>query len=371
MPSTKDPINCILNYNDINAEHKLHYDIYYNELTLYYQKTTIFMTVQLALFTGIILKYESLSKKPLVLLISLLFLLPFSILQFLIALRGYSVNNAVIASIQEFESKEGFSFLETFQSEVEKQKKVKKMNYPSYAIILTSSLFLIVWMFIFILFISQHWGKIMELMNNVRTFIGGLFVSCTPLKILFFSSGLGILLAISMKIADMLNEHGMKLFNYADLLFGIAWGTCGAFLVLLSTSLANAIMAMMIGYVTRKCLDYRNHIIAFIIIVFTFIIWGSIDKITLCIFSICFIILGKIKDRKYKHNSSRLHKIIKQVFRYVPIIYALPGFAYSMITHKWEVFFGLFCFDLTYNIVRLIAEKKTWFKDAGCEREGL
>ena len=125
MPSTKDPINCILNYNDINAEHKLHYDIYYNELTLYYQKTTIFMTVQLALFTGIILKYESLSKKPLVLLISLLFLLPFSILQFLIALRGYSVNNAVIASIQEFESKEGFSFLETFQSEMEKQKKIK------------------------------------------------------------------------------------------------------------------------------------------------------------------------------------------------------------------------------------------------------
>lgn len=349
---------------DTSTEHKLHYEIYYNELNLFYQKTTIFMTVQLALFSGLILKYEQLSNRPLVMLTSLLFLLSFSLIQFLVALRGYGVNNSLIACIRSFEETEGFAFLRNFENDVAKKRKIKRMNFPSYAMIIISGLFLVLWCIIFLFFAIHHLEGIRSVFFSVVNTLGELFTASSNIIICFLSAIFGILLAITMKIADMLDEHGMTLFKHADVIFGITWGIFGAALVLLSNVLANAMIAMMVGYVLRKRLDRSNHLIAFSIIVLSFVLWRHIEKLPLIILSACFTFLGMVKDLKYISSSSKLIGKINSFYRFVPIIYAFPSLIYSIASSKWEVFFGMFCFDFTYNIVRLISMKKTWYTDA-------
>ena len=49
---------------DISAEHQLHYEIYYNELGLFYQKNSFFSTIQLAILSGVILKFQELVQYP-------------------------------------------------------------------------------------------------------------------------------------------------------------------------------------------------------------------------------------------------------------------------------------------------------------------
>ncbi len=47
------------------------------------------------------------------------------------------------------------------------------------------------------------------------------------LLVLIFAS----LYGVTMKVADLLNEHGLKLFRGSAILFGILWGFFGALLV--------------------------------------------------------------------------------------------------------------------------------------------
>lgn len=120
--STQEPFNnsaCV-------AEHKIHYDIYYNELKLFYQKTTIFTTIQLGMFTGVILKYDELKVSPWIMSAGLIFLLAFSVLELLVSIRGNHVNNAVIETIAKFEKDTGFIFLGEFKKMFIKQEESKQ-----------------------------------------------------------------------------------------------------------------------------------------------------------------------------------------------------------------------------------------------------
>ena len=238
------------------AEHKLHYDIYYEELKLFYQKTTIFTTIQLGLFTGVILKYDELSTSPWLMSSCLLFLIIFSIFQLLVSIRGNNVNNAVIETIASFEQKMGFSFLNMFQTNVSKGNRIKKMNFPSLMIVGINILFIFLWILIAVAFAKS---VIPESVSNDLTELA------VDTKITYIVPVFSCLFAVTMKIADLLDEHGLSFFKGADILFGVLWGIFGALLCLSHTIIANVILAMMMGFVIRKRLDYINHIIAFII----------------------------------------------------------------------------------------------------------
>lgn len=336
------------------AEHKLHYDIYYEELKLFYQKTTFFTTIQLGLFTGVILKYDELSTSPWLMSSCLLFLIIFSIFQLLVSIRGNHVNNAVIETIASFEQGMGFSFLNSFQKNVSKGNRIKKMNFPSLMIVGINILFIFIWILIAITFAKSIIPK---------NLFDGLSALVIDAKNTYLIPIFSCLFAVTMKIADLLDEHGLKFFNGADILFGVLWGIFGALLCLSHTIIANVILAMMMGFVIRKRLDYINHIIAFIIITTIFFLFSDLVKPTYFSFLFAIIILGCIKDMKYKRHKTRFSDFIEGVYLYIPVIYAIPSLIYSILYDDWMVFTAFFTYDFTYNITRLAVRRLNWYKD--------
>ena len=69
-----------------------------------------------------------------------------------------------------------------------------------------------------------------------------------------------------MKISDLLDEHNLKLFKGADIFFSVLCAIFACILITYDDVIANIIMAMVMGFVIRRLVDYRNHAIAFFII---------------------------------------------------------------------------------------------------------
>lgn len=73
---------------------------------------------------------------------------------------------------------------------------------------------------------------------------------------------LAVPFGITSKTADLLNEHGLRLFRHADLAFGIAWGTLGVCLVLVDDGVALLLGATTLYWFLRVKLEYPNHALA-------------------------------------------------------------------------------------------------------------
>ena len=80
-----------------------------------------------------------------------------------------------------------------------------------------------------------------------------------------------VLFGLTMKVADLLNEHGLKLFKGSTLLFGILWGSFGATMILGNNILANFFLALLIHWILRYRIDYLNHSVAASIMLIVFL----------------------------------------------------------------------------------------------------
>jgi len=83
------------------------------------------------------------------------------------------------------------------------------------------------------------------------------------------------LYGLTMKLADLFDEHGLSWFSGDAVSFGLLWGVFGSLLVTVNPIVANALLAQMLGYVIRRRLDYWNHAVAAVLIVITFLTTGQ------------------------------------------------------------------------------------------------
>jgi len=116
-----------------------------------------------------------------------------------------------------------------------------------------------------------------------------------PITILILSA----LFGVTVKIADLLDEHGLKLFRGAPILFGFLWGIIGSLMFLSNQLVAMFILAILIHWVLRYRIDYLNHGIAAVIILMVFLY--NLPNLTMnwTVFLIIFIpysILGLLND---------------------------------------------------------------------------
>ena len=90
------------------------------------------------------------------------------------------------------------------------------------------------------------------------------------LLILLYSA----LFAFTIKIADLLDEHGLKLFKGSKLLFGICWGILLALLVLSNPIVGSLWIAIFLYWVIYLKVDYPNHAIASVILLLI-LLWNA------------------------------------------------------------------------------------------------
>ena len=181
---------------------------------------------------------------------------------------------------------------------------------------------------------------------------------------LFFSNPMiilySLLFGITMKVADLLDEHGLKWFKGSPILFGFLWGGFGALMTISNNTIANLMIAMSIAFIVRNRLDYLNHQIAASIIIISFLFSSTLEPITFIAFLALFIIFGGLRDYigdkiiDKKKRKKIIHKIYDDVMWYYPI----PTLIYCIAFGNWIVFWSFLIYTIGYDGTKFIFKKK-------------
>lgn len=166
---------------------------------------------------------------------------------------------------------------------------------------------------------------------------------------------ISVMWGITEKIADLLNEHGLKWFRGANIIFGVLWGTFLALLVInQNIVISNLAFAMLLGYILRYRIDHLNHGIASSIVIFAFLVNGAIiDWGVLIFFFAVFGLGGLVHDTLDERPKFKkfLGKYLTVFFEYRMYIYLFP-LIYSVFTGTWMAFLVASGHMLSYEIIR-------------------
>lgn len=163
-----------------------------------------------------------------------------------------------------------------------------------------------------------------------------------------------IFYGITMKIADLLDEHGLKWFKGSNIIFGFLWGIFGSILVYLNPVIGNILIAMNLAFLVRNRLDYLNHQIAASLIIITFLLTTKLNLELFLIFYIIFLIFGSIKD--FIGDKTKKKGIIL-ILTESALYYPISTLIYSIIYNNWIIFISLTLFTTSYNITTIVAKK--------------
>src|SRR3989344_2679618 len=133
-----------------------------------------------------------------------------------------------------------------------------------------------------------------------------------------------IFFGVTMKVADLLDEHGLKWFKGSTIFFGFLWGVFGALIILSNNTIANIYLALILAFVLRYRIDYLNHGIAATIMFLTFFAKQTINWDTFLLFFMIFAFFGLFTD--FFENKKQPKDILFK-------------FLYSLFTGIWLVFF--------------------------------
>ena len=164
------------------------------------------------------------------------------------------------------------------------------------------------------------------------------------------------LYGITMKVADLLNEHGLKLFRGSNVLFGIVFGLSTVFLILSNVVVANILLAMCIAFLIRGRIDYVNHAIAMTIIIVAFLNYSAFDLPLFLTFYFIFLILGGLKD--YVNDKLRKENGLLFILTESMLYYPVPTFIYCLLYGNWIVFYVFLVYTISYNLTKYIGIKK-------------
>jgi len=165
-----------------------------------------------------------------------------------------------------------------------------------------------------------------------------------------------LLYGITMKIADLLDEHGLKWFKGSAILFGFLWGIFGALLVLSNNIIANIMLAMNLAFVIRNRLNYINHQIAASIIIVSFLFSAVFNPILFISFYAIFLIFGSLRD--YVGDKIKRKSKLQSLYDNVMWYYPAPTLIYCILYGSWIIFWAFLIYTAAYDITKFIYKKK-------------
>jgi hypothetical protein len=159
-----------------------------------------------------------------------------------------------------------------------------------------------------------------------------------------------------MKIADLLNEHGLKWFRGSAIIFGLLWGIFGTLLVLGDNTIANIVLAMNLAFIIRGRLDYLNHQIAASIIVITFLFGAAFNPALFLAFYAIFLIFGSLRD--YVGDKLKVKTGILAIYDQIAWYYPIPTLIYCLLYGNWIVFWVFLISAIAYDATKFIYKKR-------------
>lgn len=161
---------------------------------------------------------------------------------------------------------------------------------------------------------------------------------------------------VTEKIADLLDEHGLKWFKGSAVFFGILFGGFGALLILSNNIIANILLAMVLACLLRNRIDYLNHQISATIMLLAFIIGSTFNLMIFGFFFLFVLIFGAIRDYvgdKIK-KKNKFHNLYESIRGY----YTIPAFIYCLFYGNWIVFWAFLVYTIAYDGTKYIYKIK-------------
>lgn len=168
------------------------------------------------------------------------------------------------------------------------------------------------------------------------------------------------LFGVTMKIADLFDEHEMRLFKGDAITFGFLWGFFGILLILSRPDIANVTLAMILAFIVRMRIDYRNHAIATAMIIIAFMLKSTFDVTLFSIFFTTFVIFGGLRDYlgDVRQKKDWIYKINEPAWYYV-----IPPVVYGAYTNNWVIFLVFTTYILGYDFTKYyLFYKKNYIK---------
>lgn len=153
------------------------------------------------------------------------------------------------------------------------------------------------------------------------------------------------LFGISTKIADLQNEHGLKLFKGANILFGILWGFFASLIVIGNALVGTFYLAILLHWILRNKIDYLNHGIAAAMILITFVWLAPAYNLDWLFFIVIFVIytfVGLLIDynaiQRGWFTQLNVHGfLILIAFTFVNLSYWIVLASYALNTLGYEI----------------------------------
>lgn len=161
---------------------------------------------------------------------------------------------------------------------------------------------------------------------------------------------LGVAFGASIKIADLCNEHGLRLFPGDALLFGALWGMLGSLLVMADPAIANVILAMVLAFIIQMRIDYFNHTVGTVMIIIAFLLVSSIEPKIFFIFFASFVFFGLL--RAYIGEVRGKRDIIYWLSEPGWAHYYIVPLVWSLWSGMWLVFWYLAVYRTSYNVTK-------------------
>lgn len=152
---------------------------------------------------------------------------------------------------------------------------------------------------------------------------------------------------VTMKLADLLDEHGLKWFPGSALLFGMLWGIAGSWLVWSDPVIANVVLAMNIAFIMRNRLDYFNHQLGASVIIVCFLAFGSVDIGVFGVFYGVFLVFGMLRD--YVGDVIEAKNGLLALYDKVMWYYPLSTLLYALMYGDWTIFAVFLVYTIAYD----------------------
>lgn len=193
----------------------------------------------------------------------------------------------------------------------------------------------------------------------------------TFIKVLLFMF-VSLLFGITMKGADLCNEHKCKFFPFDKYILGVAWGVSGVVIIFFHSMLGNIYAALILVFIFRAKIDHINHVIGAVLVLIGYIfrLWNNsqiYDFVLLIHFFLIFIITGFLHDYLKGRISRCLTKceLVKtkdraewcsEVFHTL-ISYVLIPLFFSLYLHNSSFYLSFILFAFGYELTRILGPK--------------
>lgn len=164
-----------------------------------------------------------------------------------------------------------------------------------------------------------------------------------------------------MKLSDLTNEHGLKLFYGDSYFFGALWGVIGALIVMGDSvfaggAIANAVLAMILAFIIQLRIDYLNHAIGAVLIIVAFLLTSVFIPNVFFFFFVSFVVFGSL--RAYIGDVRGKRDFLFRLSEPGWLHYYIVPFTWSAFTGAWTlcVFFAIYrsCYNIAkYGLYRI------------------